>query len=119
MSVCRLGKFEVVLHVSGSVNIGFFVVQSMCNVFLSPLELLTSTQFQVDDCSFKLACRRNKNKKKCSRKAPLLGNDGRSAGRFATKACLGVLTVQKRDRSGWNGPAVPPQPCGGSPSAAT
>ena len=52
MSDCSPGKVEVVLHVSGSVNIGYFVVQRLCNVFLSPLELLTSTQFQFDDCSF-------------------------------------------------------------------
>ena len=54
----------------GSVNIGCFFVQSMCDVFISPLELLTSTQFQVDDCSFKLACRRNKNEKMLSESTP-------------------------------------------------
>ena len=35
---------------------------------------------------------------------------------FPNQACLGVLIVRKRDRSGSGGPAVPPQPCGGSPS---
>ena len=40
-------------------------------------------------------------------------------GFFPNQACLGVLIVRKRDRSGSCGPAVPPQPCGGSPGAAT
>ena len=47
-------------------------------------------------------------------------SSGHFPGRFfPNQACLGVLTVRERDRSGWNGPAVPPRPCGGSPSAAT